>query len=263
MGSLTNGGNHPVIDFASIRSNVFSLGLKVRNQSLNEIPLISPADIGMVALVGWNRSIDFFKSFKVYRKNLDDINWSCLTSFYPRSYYILYYYLLFWWAEYCNLLPDMVHSPERSLLAELFFRYIVEVDKIIDEPHNGIRMLMNPSLIKKNTEAAVWLGTFFSYLNRTVDQTDIRREICGNFWTYRNECLIACQNAQVPSGDGLQQILLCKQITVGGLFRTWSINAGKIVLSLFEPGTGRKCRCHPKLGLRCRANPRRYVGPTC
>jgi hypothetical protein len=217
-----------VADFVSLRSWIFSLTLIVRDQRLNEIPFISPTDAGMFALVGWDRSLGFLKRFKAYRNHLTDVNWCCLTSFYPRTFYILYYYLLFWWADYCNVLPEVINQPKRSLVAELFFRYIAEVDRIIDDPRNGVGMLMNPTLIKQHPEADRWLATFFSQLNQTVEQACIRREICADFWAYRNECLTACQNAQVHSQEGLQQILLCKQITSGGLFRTWSSMLGKL-----------------------------------
>jgi len=218
----------PVLNFAPIRNRIFSLGFQAQKHSLSEAPRFSLIDVGLVPKLGWKRSVKFFRNFEAYRNNISDKNWSCLTSFYPRSYYLFYYYLLFWWADYCNVLRDIVESPKPSLVAELFFRYIVEVDRVIDDSMNGNKMLMNPSLIKRNPEISWYLSAFLNYLGQTDNRSQIKRQICKSFWNYRNKCLIACQDTHLRSDAGLEQILLCKQITVEGLFLNWSSILGRL-----------------------------------
>ena len=138
---------------ALIRNWLFSQGFIVKNQNLREIARFSFIDLGMIPKLGWRRSAAFLQQLETYRKNTNDKSWSCLTHFYPRSYYLFYYYLLFWWADYCDALPEILQKPERSLIAELFFRTIVEIDKVIDEPGNGRLMLQNPVMIKKGTRS--------------------------------------------------------------------------------------------------------------
>jgi len=217
----------PVSYPAPIRNWLFSLGFKARHQNLAEVPPISFIDVGLIPRLGWKGYIHFFRNFEAYRKNLKDKDWSCLTHCYPRSYYLLYYFFLFWWADYCNVLIDVVQSPERSLVAELFFRYIMEVDRLVDDPKGGKRMLMDPSRLKRNSEASGYLSAFLERLLQTEKQLDIKRQICDRFWRYRRDSLTICQDTLRPDA-GLKEILWCKEITVGGLFHTWSSILGRL-----------------------------------
>lgn len=215
------------IDFAPIRSWIFSLGFKARQHNLADTPRVSIIDIGLILKLGWKRYKHFIGNFEIYRKNMKDKDWSCLTYCYPRSYYHLYYFLLFWWADYCNVSIDVIRSPERSLVAELFFRYVMEVDRLVDDPGQGSSILMEPSRIKRNPEVSVYLDTFFTHLIRTENRQDVRRQICESFWEYRKSCLVICQATLRPDA-GLKEILLCKEMTVGGLFYTWSSILGRL-----------------------------------
>ena len=60
-----------------------------------------------------------------------------------------YYYLLFWCAEYCGVLPELLKHPDRSLIPELFIRYIVEIDLIIDRKDSKEYLINDLPFVKR------------------------------------------------------------------------------------------------------------------
>ena len=84
---------------------------------------------------------------------------------------------------------------------------------------------MDPLRLKRNPEASGYLSAFLRRLPGTNNQPGVGRRICERFWKYRRDCLTICQDTLRP-GSGLEEILLCKEVTVGGLFYTWSAILG-------------------------------------
>jgi len=185
-----------------------------------EVPLVTLADVALASKLDWKRSLRFIRQFHQYRQNLKRTSWSCLTSFYPRANYMTYYYLLFWWADYCNVHTELLAKPDRSLIAELFFRYIVEIDRLIDTPE-GSTLLKMPSLIKANPTVDNLLKEIFNHVEDLNLPTSAKRKLFQEMWKYRHECLIVCRRAANRSSVDLEAVLRVKQKTSGGLFRVW------------------------------------------
>lgn len=187
-----------------------------------EVPLVSIIDMPNVAKYGLKNALQFAFQFHQYRNNLSHNSWSCLTSIYPRANYITYYYVLFWWADYCGVKNELIEDPDRSLIAELFFRYIVEIDKLIDKPDGDI-LLKKPALIKSNPAVEHILKKMCKHIEISPHlSSSIKRSIYQEIWKYRQECLEICQHAAGQTDIGLDTALFFKEKTTGGLFRVWA-----------------------------------------
>lgn len=213
-----------------LRTRLFSAGFRVTSQNLQRVPSLSITDLGLLPLLGCQKSLDFLGSFHRYRHNMRGAQSFGLTSIYPRSYYLLYFFLLFWWADYCNALEMLVESPDHSRIAELFFRYVIEADRLIDESPDARYRLRIPSRMKQSAALSGILRDFFVALSELVPSHTTRRQVCHHFWTFRQECLKVCQDVLLRSDIGLDQVLYLKQRTTGGLFRTWSALLGDLYL---------------------------------
>lgn len=215
--------------FLNLRSRLFALGSQVKNRGLKEVPCFALSDVLRIPKIGflqghvWKICYRFFRQFPQYKKSLRYETTFCLTTFYPRSVYLLYYYLLFWWADYCDAWKHLLEVPDRSLIAELFIRYIVEIDAHIDCPE-GADLLEEPVLIKNDVAARRFLKELLMHIGKSGTLPEHKREICHRIWSYRNECLAVCRNRSSQSGLGsnLEEVLAKKEATVGGLFRIWA-----------------------------------------
>jgi len=205
-----------------LRNRLFSFGFQVKDQNLLEVPLVSFTDVANIAKFGLKKSLQFVRQFQLYRNNLTHTSWSCITNFYPRANYIAYYYILFWWADYCGVKNELIEDPDRSLIAELFFRYIVEIDRLIDKP-KGKMLLNEPSLIKSNATIDYLLQMMCSSIeNSPYLFSSVKRSLYHEIWHYRQDCLEIYQNVASQSSPDLDITLCVKEKTTGGLFRVWA-----------------------------------------
>jgi hypothetical protein len=187
-----------------------------------EVPLVTITDVANITKIGLKKALQFARQFQQYRINLSHNSWSCLTSFYPRANYITYYYVLFWWADYCGVKNELIEDPDRSLIAELFFKYIVEIDRIIDKPE-GDKFLKKPSLIKSALTVDRLLKKMCNHIEVSPHLiSPVKRSLYHEIWKYRQECLEICQHVANQTDICLDCTLFFKEVTTGGLFRVWA-----------------------------------------
>jgi hypothetical protein len=178
-------------------------------------------DIALVAKIGMHKAFRFNRNFVYYRQNLDMDSWACLTKIYPRPSYVLYYFLLFWWADYCKCLPTLLNTPRPSLIAELFFRYVAEIDRIIDTP-GGRAIVETPSSLKLNRAVYDIQSELVRHIFSSGISSQAKRNLCHHIWTYRQESLKELQRAYRNRMTDLNQAYAIKRFTAGGLMRTWA-----------------------------------------
>jgi hypothetical protein len=204
-----------------IRNRLFACGFRIHGHALMEVPLIAATDLAVFLKFGWRRSLRFMHRFRAYRENLGRASWSCLTSIYPRANYLTYYYFLFWWAEYCGAEADLFKKPERSLIAELYFRYIVEIDRLIDMP-SGMDFIKSPHRFKTNPAVEKWLNLAFREIADANLSALAKRSLFHQMWAYRRNCVQAFRELLARPNMDLERVLDLKERTAGGLFRTWA-----------------------------------------
>ena len=205
-----------------VRRRLFAYFFRAKkDRGLKEVPRFAFSDVALIPKIGWKKSLRLCEDFQQYRQNLRCETWSCLTKIYSRSVYLLYYYLLFWWAKYCNVWKRLVAMPDRSLIAELFIRYIVKIDSLIDKP-GGVHLLQEPSFIEADPDVRDLLQEMLSHIQKSDIILESKVELCGRISSYMGRCLAICWNAANQSNFGLSDVLQEKEETVGGLFRVWA-----------------------------------------
>ena len=214
-----------------LRAKAFAAGAKVEKHSLRKMPLFTFLDFFRFQLLGWKKAVRLMGYIQRYRRNLSNPSWECLTAFYPRPTYLLYYYLLFWWARYIGVLEDLIHNPDKSLVAELFIRYIIEIDAVIDDPQQ-VSKVNNPDQLKKMTSANLILGELLSLVRSLGIPDANKRDIFKFIGTYRRDCLSICQRAVMRKSNSLSSIYNDKDNTAGMLFHVWA----KILCQLYLGG---------------------------
>jgi len=207
-----------------IRRILINLNFQPAKKNLCDFPIFTLLDVVRFPTVSLLRNhperyFEFLVRFRRYKSNLHDRSWSSLTQIYSRSISLWYYYLLFWWAEYCGVLTDLLEHPEYSLIPEVFIRYIVEIDSIIDSKSGKEYISNNIPLIKikcRSTlkELLVLLGEYHD--------SDLYRRYANKIWTFRKNCLSATRQEQILDKSNFTELLVCKNQTAGELFRVWS-----------------------------------------
>jgi hypothetical protein len=154
----------------------------------------------------------------VYRKNITTPAWSTLAHIYHRPLVLWYCYSLFWWAEYCGVLPELLKAPDRALVAELFTRYIVKIDAVIDE-EGGKRYLFG-DLGSLKQESSGLLKELLGHMNKYCSLPQ-RRKISDIIWKFRKSSLTASKHIEDHPGAGFDTLIEYKNRTAGDLSRSW------------------------------------------
>lgn len=204
-----------------VRGKLFTYGFKANDVGLQQVPLFSLQDIFLVLRFGWKKSYRIFNLFTNYRQNLS-IEITCgLTRVWPRTVYLLYYYLLFWWAQYCEVQEDLIQRPDRSLVAETFMRYIVEVDNMIDQPNGSDFLLNQPSDIQKHPNVWPCIQEMDNCISKlSLPESEIAK-IEDLRTTFNEESLDVTRNALDRFNPNADEIIQDKEKTVGELFKVW------------------------------------------
>jgi hypothetical protein len=189
-------------------------------KDLRRIALIAPFDISYFRIVGWNNSRQFVRELWQYRRNMKSRTWSSLTKWYPRAIYLWYYYQLFWWAKYCSCSQELLLWPDRSLIPELFLRYIIEIDNLIDHP-GGRRLLARPAMLFNTPSVKGILDELLAHIQNTSLNNQQKRLIYHQVWVFRKNCLAVCSLASDPSSANSKSVQAAKEFTVMNLFGTW------------------------------------------
>lgn len=137
---------------------------------------------------------------------------------YCRPLVIWYYYTLFWWAEYCGVLDKLLQDPGRSLIPELFIRYIIKIDSIIDIEGGGVYLLEGLPLIKK--ECADVLQELLIQIKANREDTH-GKKLRQKIWGFRQNSLMVSRNTQGWPELKFQDMLDYKDKTAGELSRVW------------------------------------------
>ena len=191
-------------------------------RGLGEMPLLSLVDLPLVLALTPRIYLATAGYLHTYQRNLADRWWPGLQGVYSRDYLWGYAYLLFFWARHCNVLNEVLRHPERSLPAELFLRYICEIDAFIDRADTRALWHRAPKRLKALPESGAILQEFLQRLGQPSTRPENRRAIARLVAEFRRTSYRALAPDPDPSSEGLLPILRHKEATVGNLMRTWS-----------------------------------------
>jgi hypothetical protein len=157
-----------------------------------------------------------------FQHNLNERKWASLAEIYPRSMMWGYAYQLFFWGRYCNALAEILSYPDKCLLAEVFLRYICQIDVYIDSCNSQVILQSTPHFVKNRplvrAVAAEFCRRLWSLNVPRQDKESIARLVVE----YRRDALTISQRWAEASSGGLTSVIEYKEQTVGKLMYNWS-----------------------------------------
>jgi hypothetical protein len=134
----------------------------------------------------------------------------------------LYTYILFFWGRYCNALPLILTHPDLSLSAEIYLRFICQIDTYLDSFDS--RSLRDHLVQQIETQPII--QTVRSDLDRRLgalcEGTWNRDHLFGLVNTYLDHNLVAIRRWMASEKMTLDEIKAFKETTTGELYATWS-----------------------------------------
>ena len=163
-----------------------------------------------------------------YQNNLSERQWASLAEIYPRTLMWGYAYQLFFWGRYCSTLSEILSSPERSLLAEVFLRYICQIDVYIDSWDSQTVLQRAPIRVKNHPPVWAVAEAFCKRMASLAIPIQSKISIARLVASYRREALTVTQQWSSAEFYSLNDLIAYKERTVGKLMYSWSQILGKL-----------------------------------
>ena len=119
------------------------------------------------------------------------------------------------------MLPELLKHPDRSLIPELFIRYIVEIDSIIDRKDGKEYLINDLPFVKRKCSSILKELLLQIWGDRGAFDRLNRKKLSYKIWKFRQESLIASRNAQSRQKLSFYDLLYYKEKTAGELFHVW------------------------------------------
>lgn len=190
---------------------------------LGEMRLFSLADLPLMLALSPRIYTETARTLAAFRRNLTDRRWAGLQGVYSRDYMWGYAYLLFFWARYCGALPQVIEYPDRMLPAEMFLRYVCEIDNFIDDADTRAFWHGSPERLKLVPRAKVVLDELLQRLIRSSATPQSCRAVAALIADFRQRSFSVIVHPDAAHDGPQPAIIRHKEATVGRLMRTWSL----------------------------------------
>jgi hypothetical protein len=196
--------------------------LRVPSANMAVMPLIALTDFPFLFAFSPSRWIEHVRDLHLFQQHVTQRQWASLAEVYPRSLIWMYAYLLFTWGRYCHSLQEILWQPDRCLPAEMFIRYVCEIDRYVDSFDSRALWRAHATQFKarsrvRNVATELCIG---------VQQVGLDAAACrgaiGLILAYRREALAVMQHSVDPSADSLAQVIRDKERIAGNLWSVWS-----------------------------------------
>jgi len=117
---------------AQIHTIMHPMFSKVPCENIGKMKLFKLVDLPFFLMAGPAVASHTYSNLKTFQSNLVEREWPSLADIYPRSMMWFYAYNLFFWSRYCKILPTVLRHPDRCLPAEVYLRYICQIDTYLD-----------------------------------------------------------------------------------------------------------------------------------
>lgn len=195
---------------------------RVPSCNMGKMRLIHLHDLPLLIAVGPSKMGKMIGRLRTFQSNLDDDDWPSLAEIYPRPYLWMYAYLLFFWGRYCHTLPLLLAEPDRSLPAEIYLRFICQIDTYLDSfDSRGLLDEIVPQ-IEGQPGVQTVRADLFRRLDDICENTNDRDHLSGLVNTYLDQNLVAFRRWMSSETMTLNEIEAFKETTTGGLYATWS-----------------------------------------
>lgn len=191
-----------------------------------EMRVFSIFDLHIILAIGPSFWAGYLRTLGAFLKRLKLLDtWSSISDIYPRGLIHLYYFLLFTWAKFNNITEKIIASPMGGIPAELFIRYICEMDIQIDRVDGAQKLNLSPFFPKRSAKSQELIKEFLGILEELKLTRDAKQSIIRAFQVYRQSYLTLTQfNARQPVDvSSVEATLIDKSKVAGRLWSTWAV----------------------------------------
>ncbi len=202
--------------------------LRVPSENMAVMRLYALADLPLILAVSPARWLEQVRCLRLFQQHIRRRQWASLAEVYPRSLIWMYAYLLFTWGRYCHCLPEVLRQPDRCLPAEMFIRYVCEIDRYVDSFDSGALWRVQARQFKARPQVRGVAAELCAGVQLVGLDTAGYRGLINLILTYRREALAAMQHSADASADDLAQVIHDKEKTAGNLWYVWSRILGRL-----------------------------------
>jgi hypothetical protein len=200
---------------------------RVPSRHVTRMALLSPADIPMAIGLGAGMHIRLLIDIARFRHRAAADTWSSLSEVYPRRYVLTYYLMTFAWARFCGVHQELLERPQLALPAEIFVRYVCELDARIDRPGGSKDERLHPRTAQSTPRARAIAGELLHRLRDVTPDRKPLRRVVRLSCEYRDAALSALLAAPTQgSSRAFTNALAVKERSSGGLFGSWAAIMG-------------------------------------
>lgn len=203
---------------AHLHTLMYAMFSRVPSENIGKMRLFKLADLPLYVAGGPAMMIQTVDRLRTFQHNLSEREWPSLAEIYPRPMMWFYAYNLFFWARYCNVLPLLLAQPDLSLPAEIYLRFICQIDSYLDSfdsrslgDHLVEQILSQPGI------QALWAD-----LNSRFDALHEGDHLKSLVNAFLNHNLHNFQRWMASENLTLDEIKAFKESATGELNATWS-----------------------------------------
>jgi hypothetical protein len=186
------------------------------------MPLVALTDLPFVFAFSPSRWLEQVRCLQLFQQHVTQHQWASLAEVYPRSLIWMYAYLLFTWGHYCHCLPEILQQPDRCLPAEMFIRYVCEIDRYVDSFDSRALWRVQATQFKARPQVRSVATELCAGVQHAGLDAPACRGLINLILTYRREALTTMQHSADASADNLAQVIHDKEQTAGNLWCVWS-----------------------------------------
>jgi hypothetical protein len=194
---------------------------RVPTHDIGAMPLLGVTDIPYAVAISPRVWFDNVTRLRQLQKNFTVHSWPSLSALYPRSVMWTYVYALFFWARYCDALPVLLANPDKTLPAEIFLRYICEIDAHIDSFDSRVVLKTDPQRLRRSSSVREVAHALCLHLNRPDVPDSVRQSFLRLILGFRHDATDAMRCWDESSLYDLARVIAYKERTAGSLLRTW------------------------------------------
>ena len=196
--------------------------LRVPSANMARMPRYAVTDLPLVFAFSLSRWREQVRCLQMFQQHITQRQWASLSEIYPRSLIWMYAHLLFTWGRYCRCLEELLQQPDRCLPAEMFIRYVCEIDRYVDSFDSRALWSTHATQFKARPQVRLVAAELCAWVRHAGMETAACRRLVRLISDYRREALAAMQRSADPRAEDLAHVILAKEQTAGNLWYVWS-----------------------------------------
>lgn len=203
------------------------------SQNSAHMPLFATIDILILFFLPPKLWFELIKNLRTFQKNIKIEDWSSISEIYPRLVVWMYFFFLFSWGKYTNTLDLILKYPDKTIIAELFIRYIFAIDTYIDSHDSREELKKGVASIKNKPEVKILANELIESIHKLDISEKSKHCLLRLIAKFRSEGLFVFHKRAFYEEEDLNTVIMDKEKTAGSLWDSWS----RILSELYQVPT--------------------------